>query len=71
MEKEKESARMVDEIENEQYIILKDVKSFELTAEQEWDQIWITWMILVVFGLCFVNYIFGFLKNIGVGKWQY
>ena len=68
MEKEKESARMVDEIENEQYIILKDVKSFELTAEQEWDQIWITWMILVVFGLCFVNYIFGFLKNIGVGK---
>jgi len=62
---------MVDEIENEQYIILKDVKSFELTAEQEWDQIWITWMILVVFGLCFVNYIFGFLKNIGVGKWQY
>lgn len=68
MGQEKESAKMVDKIENNEYIILKDVKSFEVTAEQEWDQIWITWMILVVFGLCFINYIFGFLKNIGAGK---
>jgi len=71
VEQEKETSRMVEQSTNNEYIEIKGIKSYIVTPQEQRqidDQMWVTWMIFVICGFCFVNYIFGFLKNLGATK---
>jgi len=63
---EKESAGMVDEFTENDYIILKDVQSYIMSPHEQqqiYDQNWVGWMMVCVCLFCLINYIFGFLKK--------